>query len=105
MLEELAERIEKLDGPDREVDAEIWWEHGSGKAEWPDYAECDTLSACGFIFGRVPGRPANWERVGYRGPAFTASLDAAMTLYEVVPAMVPSCPRKAAAEALRGRSE
>lgn len=37
--------------------------------------------------------------------SYTASLDAAMTLYVRVPERVPADPRKAAAEALRQRAE
>jgi hypothetical protein len=35
----------------------------------------------------------------------TDSIDAAMTLYEVLPDMVPSCPRKACIAAIRARDE
>ncbi|MFN7611683.1 MAG: hypothetical protein ACK5QX_12245 [bacterium] len=38
-------------------------------------------------------------------PPYTASLDAAVTLYPVLPETIPSCPRKASAAALRARAE
>lgn len=37
-------------------------------------------------------------------PHFTASLDAALSLYLILPNLVPSCPRKATADALRQRA-
>jgi hypothetical protein len=73
----LAERVEKASGPDRELDAEIWV-----RIHHPEY--------------RFPGevvnrRPSDWQEAagrfnhdGYGGeyqrPAYTSSLDAAMTL-------------------------
>jgi hypothetical protein len=43
--------------------------------------------------------------LNFVSPRYTGSIDAAMTLYEVPPDMVPSCPRKACIAALRARSE
>jgi hypothetical protein len=45
--------------------------------------------------GRPRLRPAT--------PAYTASLDAAASLYPTLPDTIPSCPRKATAAALRAR--
>ena len=54
MMLELIERIEALEGPDREVDALIWFE----------------------CIGKADG----WEYDGHQRKPYTASLDAAMTL-------------------------
>ena len=78
--EQLAARIEALEGPDRAVDAEIWWLCGPGKKDWPQWAGETAIIACGRIFGQTPHKTLSWETVGYNGPAYTASLDAAMSL-------------------------
>ena len=74
----LAERCEQAAGPDAGLDLAIW----------------NALS----------------EMPGFKHPSpiwrfdVTASLDAAVTLYPVLPAVIPSCPRKASAAALRARA-
>jgi hypothetical protein len=50
-----------------------------------------------------------FDTPGFRAPSpwrtdYTASLDAAVTLYPVLPEAIPSCPRKASAAALRARA-
>ena len=93
----LADKIEALTGPDREVDVEIALATGLVLERDGD-----------CFFGHRDYSMLVLERDYYDHgghapelPHFTASLDAAMTLYEVVPDMVPSCPRKACAAALR----
>lgn len=77
-MTELAERIEALDGPCREVDAEIFKAIGAPlpKAAFGMDIELrpDPNSASGFIV------PVGEMQVRYECPAYTASLDAAMTL-------------------------
>lgn len=73
---ELIERLEKATGPDRELDAVIWLAVTPGatrrsstvkssKGLWPDYTIDETRDANGILV---------------IVPAFTASLDAALTL-------------------------
>ncbi|WP_420140186.1 hypothetical protein [Sphingomonas sp.] len=81
-LLELAERAEKVTGPDRELDIAIW------RLVDPKAIEVEAQ-------GR---RPLPWLH------RYTASLDAAMTLYVEVPERVPPNPRLATAEALRQRA-
>jgi hypothetical protein len=88
-LDELIERLEKLEGPDRELDAEIAVAVQRPRAGWLYTAT--RLSEFGTRDDGFPF-PDNWfvliERtdcpgVGhqyFRPPAYTASLDAAMTL-------------------------
>lgn len=76
MLEELVERIEKLEGPDREVDAEI-----ALALEFPNWRDRMlpariTKKASHTYSALTPDGVGGSKRV----PAFTASLDAAMTL-------------------------
>lgn len=76
-LVELAKRVEALDGPCRETDAEIayavrwrWagWEDGDTRIEQRslEYVKNAVLNSCNSI----------WQHL----PAYTASLDAAMSL-------------------------
>jgi hypothetical protein len=86
-LSELAERCEKATGPDRELDAVIWATinggyieatgHGDSKAVW--------INDRGFVKHAVPLGDGIWRERDLlgdveRAPAYTASLDAAMTL-------------------------
>jgi len=76
-LEDLAARVEALEGPDRRIDVEIawltcwrWdgWEEGDIRIEGRDLA---------YLFERVDqGHNSIWLSI----PRYTASLDAAMTL-------------------------
>lgn len=74
----LAERIEALEGPCREMDAEIFKAVGAPlpKAAFGMDIELqpDPNSASGFVM------PVGELQVRYECPAYTASLDAAMTL-------------------------
>jgi hypothetical protein len=72
----LAERCEQAAGPDRELDFAI-----AAGVGWPD----------------SPNLHQHARR-------YTESLDAAVTLYPVPPEVIPSCPRKASAAALRARA-
>jgi hypothetical protein len=72
----LADRCEQAAGPDRELDFAI-----AAGVGWPD----------------SPNLHQNARR-------YTESLDAAVTLYLVLPRVIPSCPRKASAAALRARA-
>lgn len=81
-LIQLAERVEAATGPDRELDAEIYAALDS---------ERDNLDALA-----INGEIGSWV------PEFTASLDAAKTLWPgEVPHLIPSDPRICTAMALR----
>lgn len=94
-LLKLAERVEALSGPDRGVDSEIDRLTFRGPFE-------DRL--CGCMGNCLPGHPA-YDGACVSVPHYTASLDAAMTLYARVPDRVPSDARIATAEALKQRAE
>jgi hypothetical protein len=91
----LADRVEALAGPCRKTDAAVakaigwvgqrgdWW-----SPEQAQNARRTKKSVWSF------GKPAPLKY-------YTASLDAAVTLYPELPDTVPSCPRKATAAALR----
>lgn len=98
----LAARCEAAAGPDEKLDAEIVRAIGF-KYRVRQYS-------IGLTYGK------DWDRYTAREwvrgdetladvPAYTASLDAAMTLYLRVPERVPSNPRLAAAEGLRQRAD
>jgi len=70
----LAERCEQAAGPDAGLDLAIW---------------TSLVILSGF-------RPSSTD--------YTASLDAAVTLYPTLPEVIPSCPRKASSAALRARA-
>lgn len=109
-LLKLAERVEALRGPDWEVDKLIavlngWCLHPSNRQR-DDSAQSDTGYTC------LDCGADSWGNTGPTGqkrsaslPAYTASLDAAMTLYARVPDRVPSDARIATAEALKQRAE
>lgn len=92
----LAERCEQAAGPDRELDFGIALAAGyrfemreyEKRKRWrdPKGVRCSALT--------TDGTP----------PRFTADLNAAVTLYPVRPEVIPSCPRKASAAALRARA-
>lgn len=81
----LAERIEALDEPCREIDAEI--------------ARAMSGNPSNYYYDRFDGEWASDTHASH----YTASLDAAMTLYKTLPERVPSDPKAACAEALRQR--
>lgn len=97
----LADKIEALDGPCRETDVEIALAVGWDIKDGGD----PTFSELANRFGSDWALETATEYTSiYRAlPTYTASLDAAMTLFKTVPDMVPSCPRKTAAAALRAR--
>lgn len=76
-LATLAERIEQAEGPSRELDAEIWLALHQPGYRYPDEVLNRTPSSRQEAVGR-------FTHDGYGGgsaaPAYTASLDAAMTL-------------------------
>ena len=100
-LNALIARVEAATGPDREADTAafltahrpaVWF--GSAvtaisvdrDGKW----RCVTADKCMHLdCGEVPH--------------YTASLDAAASLYPTLPETIPSCPRKATAAALRAR--
>lgn len=85
-LQELLERVEKADGPDRELDARIW------KALNPDqqvlFDGGDVRTRRPAEYGRLADLPldgfGDWEGIaGHIGaPCMTASVDAALALVE-----------------------
>ena len=94
----LADRCEQAARPDRVLDAEILCAiHGLTIHK-------DSNPADGY-FSFWQGEPeksrcvnsSSWDRL-------TGSLDAAVTLYPTLPELIPSCPRKASAAALRARA-
>jgi hypothetical protein len=72
----LADRCEQAAGPNRDLDFAI-----AAGVGWPD----------------SPNLHQHARR-------YTESLDAAVTLYLTPPEVIPSCPRKASAAALRARA-
>jgi hypothetical protein len=98
-MRDLIARIEAATGPDRELDVAIaqaiGWRHVAGQA-WlrPEDAAHAKKSRRGAL---------NYER--HSVPTYTASLDAALTLYVKRPVVIPSCPRLACVEALTERME
>jgi hypothetical protein len=91
----LIERVEAARGPDRELDAEI------ARTRLPADADDIARSRGGWSY-RVFG-PEGWDDEWMEVLPYTGSLDAAVTLYPALPDMIPSCPRKATAAALRAR--
>jgi hypothetical protein len=71
-LSDLISRVEKLTGPDREVDAAIWEATEANQ----DYKSIHHYGG-DLVIRYYPGPP---EPTYHRLPRFTASLDAAMTL-------------------------
>jgi hypothetical protein len=88
----LAERCEQAAGPDRVLDAEIT------KSFIPRDATHVVRSRYGWSF--IIAQELEW----LENQPYTASLDAAVTLYPELPEVIPSCPRKASAAALRARA-
>lgn len=81
VLMHLAGRVEASSGPDRELDALIWWECGDGKRLCPE----DTTAgrAVRNYFGADFDDDGNFRpetTATYRGLAYTASIDAAIQL-------------------------
>lgn len=107
-LMELAELVVALSGPDREMDCMI----AVAISTWPDarviwHKGYRRYYRAGGV-GRVPfpvagGKGTDWG-IAFKNVDYTGSLDAAMTLYPVIPDRIPSNPRIATAEALRARA-
>jgi hypothetical protein len=100
-LTALIARVEAARGPDREVDAEI-----ERMVSIPygaiDVKHYPNSWVGGHWFYRVFGL-SGWEEETQTIQRYTGSLGAAVTLYPALPDMIPSCPRKATAAALRAR--
>lgn len=84
-LEELACRVEGLTGPDREVDADIWASINGGYIEEALYGPVVWINDKGWVKHKVALGDGIWRERELLGradtaPAYTASLDAAMTL-------------------------
>jgi hypothetical protein len=91
----LAERCEQAAGPDRELDQDIT------KLLVPNNARHIYRSRRGWSFFVYDAeRVLKW----LENQPYTASLDAAVKLYPALPEVIPSCPRKATAAALRARA-
>lgn len=65
-LPSLIARVERLEGPDREVDAAVWWHFEARKGDWPK------------DFTQINGRMRDGLLV--LAPRLTASLDAVVAL-------------------------
>ena len=96
----LADRCEQAAGPDRELDAEIVAAITHGVVGMGDETPDDDW--LNRLYQWEP--PRVWGDSWLPVPTYTASLDAAVTLYPVLPEVIPSCPRKASAAALRARA-
>ena len=81
----LADRCEQAAGPDRKLDNAI-------------------LSALGYSWRGMAYWHNDDNHVLKGSTFFTKILDAAVTLYPTLPEVIPSCPRKASAAALRARA-
>ena len=81
-LEELAKRVEALEGPDRAVDAEIYW----AVKGFPAAAYSRAMSLRPKGAGQLS--EMEWLKKSSLLPAYTASLDAAMSL---LPSMEGPC--------------
>ena len=97
----LSERLLAGEGPDRKLDVEIF----QAIELAPPFQYLNKLIALSWheqeqaYFAQV----SDDMRVRYEPPRFTASLDAALSLYPTKPDTMPTNPRKAAAEALKQR--
>ena len=93
----LAERCEQAAEPDRELDVAIAFACGIVTSREGD-------CFYGHKYYSVMVLNYDYDDTEYRAPelpSYTASLDAAVTLYPVLPEVISSCPRKASAAALR----
>jgi hypothetical protein len=82
-LQDLLAHVEKTDGPDRELDADLWWTFDHGPA-----STCFNNGALGLP-RQLPATlpiPAGLGRAGVQAmaPAYSASLDATLRLVERV---------------------
>lgn len=96
---ELIEKLERADGPSRELDEAIYELMGGCNHKRTKYyaVQSDTGFTC-LDCGK--------DTYGAKyAPNYTASIDAAMTLYIHKPDVVSSCPRKVCVNALQQRIE
>ena len=92
----LSDRVAALEGADREVDMEILLSQ-VGHLVWKIQTDCPD-----FPDEVSRGRIQEVEGFGWMwAKPYTASLDAAVTLFDTLPDTIPSCPRQCAALALR----
>ena len=94
----LASRVEAATGADRELDAAIAVAVSDDVGAWVVEPSPSSL------FSHQPGWFCTSDNRSHKAPAYTASLDAAMSLYITIPERIPSNPRLATAEALRQRA-
>ena len=102
-LLKLAERVEALEGPCRETDVAVLSALGTHVLE----KQAGDRKPWWYIKGtdrRAYGSDSGLNSYPPPVPRYTTSLDAAKTLYPVLPDTIPSCPRKATAAALRARA-
>ncbi len=91
----LSDRVDALDGADRGVAEEIAFAVGWRICNGNWYAPEQVNSARRAKKALITHDPL------YDLPPFSASLDAAITLFDTIPETIPSCPRKCVAQALR----
>jgi len=92
----LAERVEQAAGPERILDEKIAVLIGGWRYKW-----FSNVQPPGFYWRQGD---YSWTKDGETPPYYTARLDAAVTLYAVLPEVIPSCPRKVCAAALREKA-
>ena len=80
-LAALVERVEALTGPDREVDAAVWWHlvgcHEETSPRWRPALAADTAKALDSFVG-----PSVWRESGKMVPRYSASVDTVLSLVE-----------------------
>lgn len=97
-MSEIIERLEKASGPDRELDAEIWLATTPGATR---RKRTYTHQATGTPCEIDETRDASHRLIIV--PPYTSSIDAALTLYEVIPAMVSADPIRTCIDAFEQR--
>jgi hypothetical protein len=115
----LAERCEQAAGPDRELDFAIFRAADPDFHGWHRWALREAAlyrdgwqEGCGrkklgpiLLRNRKDYAVSLYNRYAEdKTPHYAASVDAAVTLYPTLPEVIPSCPRKASAAALRARA-
>lgn len=99
----------KATGPDRELDAAIFYDllgHCRHANKVRSGAQSDTGFDCPDCGADSWGNTGpTGQRLHHTVPAYSASIDAALTLYIHRPDVVSTCPRKVCADALRQRTK
>lgn len=95
VLMDLARRVEEATGPDRELDAEI---------RCACHLPHERNTRPSLKHHKVVAEYEDGQTVTLNSAHFTASLDAAKSLYLRIPERIPADPRKATAAALRARA-